>query len=90
MTNLHLSNYASNLWTIVEARARREVTYYHGIGEKLLPVLTDSALKSLFFVFSLKRQQKKFINIKVRKMSVLALNYTFFGSKKAKTQIFKM
>ena len=47
MTNLHLSNYASNLWTIVEARARREVTYYHGIGEKLLLVLTDSALRLL-------------------------------------------
>ena len=44
---MHLSNYASNLWTIVEARARREVTYYHGIGEKLLLVLTDSALRLL-------------------------------------------
>ena len=52
MTNLHLSNYASNLWTIVEARARREVTYYHGIGEKLLLVLTDSALRLLFCLFT--------------------------------------
>jgi hypothetical protein len=51
VTNLHLSNYASNLWTIVEARARREVTYYHGIGEKLLLVLTDSALSSQIVVF---------------------------------------
>ena len=51
VTNLHLSNYASNLWTIVEARARREVTYYHGIGEKLLLVLTDSALRLLFLSF---------------------------------------
>ena len=51
MTNLHLSNYASNLWTIVEARARREVTYYHGIGEKLLLVLTESPLRFLFLSF---------------------------------------
>ena len=71
---MHLSNYASNLWTIVEARARREVTYYHGIGEKLLLVLTDSALRLLLL-----EKKVHTINKKVRKMSVLAFNYTFLG-----------
>lgn len=45
VTNLHLSNYASNLWTIVEARARREVTYYHGIDDPWPAIRVDLSIK---------------------------------------------
>ena len=47
--------------------------------------------KDVIFVFSLKRQEKKFINIKVRKMSVLSFTYLYFfsGQKRLKLKFSK-